>query len=97
VKLGYQADETFCLKISQLRELFVVRWSVFLLGPAGCGKTAIWQTLKEAQTSAGEKTVSAAKALVWCRAASDLHWWFPQLHRVEPFAGVCTSGTMDAA
>lgn len=34
-ELGYQSDETFCVKISQLRELFVVRWSVFLLGPAG--------------------------------------------------------------
>jgi hypothetical protein len=58
MKLGYQADETFCLKISQLRELFVVRWSVFLLGPAGCGKTAIWRTLMKAQNNAGEKTVS---------------------------------------
>lgn len=57
-ELGYQPDETFCLKISQLRELFVVRWSVFLLGPAGCGKTAIWRTLMKAQNAAGEKTVS---------------------------------------
>jgi dynein heavy chain len=57
IKLGYQPDETFCLKISQLRELFVVRWSVFLLGPAGCGKTAIWRTLMKAQNNAGEKTV----------------------------------------
>lgn len=58
--LGYQPDETFCLKISQLRELFVVRWSVFLLGPAGCGKTAIWRTLMKAQNEAGEKTVSSS-------------------------------------
>jgi dynein heavy chain len=57
IELGYQADETFCLKIGQLRELFVVRWSVFLLGPAGCGKTAIWRTLMKAQNNAGEKTV----------------------------------------
>ncbi|KAF6251999.1 flagellar outer dynein arm heavy chain beta [Scenedesmus sp. NREL 46B-D3] len=57
MELGYQADETFCLKISQLRELFVVRWSVFLLGPSGCGKTAIWRTLMKAQNNAGEKTV----------------------------------------
>jgi dynein heavy chain len=35
----------------------VVRWSVFLLGPAGCGKTAIWRTLMKAQNNAGEKTV----------------------------------------
>ena len=56
-ELGYQADDTFCLKISQLREIFVVRWSVFLLGPAGCGKTAIWKTLLRAQQIFGEKSV----------------------------------------
>ena len=56
-ELGYQAEETFCLKISQLREIFAVRWSVFLLGPAGCGKTAIWKTLMRAQQLFGEKTV----------------------------------------
>ena len=57
LELGYQPDEMFLLKISQLRELFVVRWSVFLLGPAGCGKTAIWRTLMKAQLSLGEKTI----------------------------------------
>ena len=36
---------------------FAVRWSVFLLGPAGCGKSAIWRTLMKAQNNAGEKTV----------------------------------------
>lgn len=55
-ELGYQADEGFCLKIGQLRELFGVRWSVFLLGPAGCGKSAIWRTLMKAQNAAGERT-----------------------------------------
>ena len=56
-ELGYQADETFCLKVSQLREIFAVRWSVFLLGPAGCGKSAVWKTLLRAQQLLGEKTV----------------------------------------
>jgi dynein heavy chain, axonemal len=42
--------------VVQLREIFVVRWSVFLLGPAGCGKTAIWKTLRHAQMELGEKT-----------------------------------------
>lgn len=41
----------------QLREIFVVRWSVFLLGPAGCGKSAIWKTLLRAQNNFGEKTI----------------------------------------
>jgi dynein heavy chain len=33
------------------------RWTVFLLGPAGCGKTAIWKTLLRAQNNFGEKTI----------------------------------------
>jgi dynein heavy chain len=70
MELGYQADETFCLKISQLRELFVVRWSVFLLGPAGCGKTAIWRTLMKAQNNAGEKTVRRAVGFTGIRRLS---------------------------
>lgn len=57
LELGYQPDEMFCIKISQLRELLAVRWSVFLLGPAGCAKTAIWRTLMRAQLNHGEKTV----------------------------------------
>lgn len=68
-ELGYQSDETFCLKISQLRELFVVRWSVFLLGPSGCGKTAIWRTLMKAQNNAGEKTV---RGVVICPCLADV-------------------------
>ena len=55
--LGFQPEEAFCLKISQLRELFAVRWSVFVLGPAGCGKSAVWRTLARAQNDAGERTV----------------------------------------
>ena len=57
IELGYQPDDKFCLKVSQLREILVVRWSVFLLGPAGCGKSAIWRTLMRAQQLFGEKTV----------------------------------------
>ena len=55
---GYQADETFVLKITQLREIFQVRWSVFLLGPAGCGKTVVWQTSLDASIRYGEKGVA---------------------------------------
>lgn len=47
--LSLQPDDMFLLKLSQLREIFVVRWSVFLLGPAGCGKSALWKTLRHAQ------------------------------------------------
>lgn len=50
-------------QVSQLREIFEVRWSVFLLGPAGCGKTAIWRTLMKAQNNFGEKTVGGCSVL----------------------------------
>ena len=56
---GYQPEENVILKISQLREIFVVRWSVFLLGMAGCAKTTIWQTLQDAQNAVGEKSTCA--------------------------------------
>ena len=55
-ELGYQSSDTFRLKVSQLREIFEVRWSVFLLGPAGAGKTAVWRTLMRANILFGEKT-----------------------------------------
>lgn len=54
VELGYQPEPTFLLKVSQLREIFDVRWSVFLLGPAGSGKTAIWRTLQRALELSGQ-------------------------------------------
>mmetsp|Transcript_25005 Transcript_25005/g.85566 ORF Transcript_25005/g.85566 Transcript_25005/m.85566 type:complete len:4525 (+) Transcript_25005:136-13710(+) len=54
VQLKYQPEETFVLKITQLREIFTVRWSVFLLGPAGCAKSAVWKTLLLAQKNYGE-------------------------------------------
>jgi dynein heavy chain len=57
-ELGYQPEEAFCLKVTQLREIFEVRWSVFLLGPAGCGKSAVWRTLQRAQNNYGERTQS---------------------------------------
>eukprot|EP01051_Picozoa_sp_SAG22_P001085 SAG22_NODE_38_length_26325_cov_107.302067_23_plen_151_part_00 len=58
VENGYQCEDMFVLKITQLREIFEVRWSVFLLGPAGCGKTVVWQTTLDAQNRYGEKGVA---------------------------------------
>jgi hypothetical protein len=42
---GLQADETFVLKAVELAELLAIRHSVFVIGPAGCGKSEIWKTL----------------------------------------------------
>ena len=42
-------DETFCLKVVQLEELLAIRHCVFVMGPAGAGKSQCWRTLKEAR------------------------------------------------
>jgi dynein heavy chain len=42
---GLQAEETFVLKCVELAELLAIRHSVFVIGPAGCGKSEIWKTL----------------------------------------------------
>ncbi len=46
-KLYYQPEEQFLLKIIQLSEILEVRHCVFIIGPPGCGKTAVWKTLAE--------------------------------------------------
>ena len=48
-KLGNDPDETFCLKVVQLEELLAIRHCVFVMGPAGAGKSQCWRTLKEAR------------------------------------------------
>lgn len=55
MELGYQPDPSFLLKVSQLKEIFEVRWSVFLLGPAGSGKSAVWKTLHRALNLSGQR------------------------------------------
>ena len=48
-KLGNDPDETFCLKVIQLEELLAIRHCVFIMGPAGSGKSQCWRTLKAAR------------------------------------------------
>eukprot|EP00937_MAST-01D_sp_MAST-1D-sp2_P001625 g1625.t1 len=45
VEMGLQPDDAYVLKVVQFQELLDVRHSVFILGPAGCGKTSIWKGL----------------------------------------------------
>jgi len=52
-----QPEENFLAKISAVAELFEVRHSVFILGPPGSGKTAVWNILKDARTRCGFKTI----------------------------------------
>lgn len=46
--VGLQPDDMFVLKGMQLQELLQVRHSVFILGPAGSGKSCVWKTLAAA-------------------------------------------------
>ena len=48
-KLGNDPDEIFKLKVVQLEELLAIRHCVFVMGPAGAGKSQCWRTLKEAR------------------------------------------------
>jgi hypothetical protein len=59
VELGYVPEPAFLLKVSQLREIFQVRWSVFLLGPPGAGKTAVWKTLQRALCLSGQPAIAS--------------------------------------
>lgn len=43
--LGLVNEETFVRKVVELKEILEVRHCVFVIGPAGCGKTAVWNTL----------------------------------------------------
>jgi energy-coupling factor transporter ATP-binding protein EcfA2 len=45
-KLGNNPNERFCLKVVQTEELLVIRHCVFIMGPAGSGKSQCWRTLK---------------------------------------------------
>ncbi|CAM9352734.1 unnamed protein product, partial [Phaeothamnion confervicola] len=48
-KLGNWPDDTFCLKVVQLEELLAIRHCVFVMGPAGAGKSQCWKTLAAAR------------------------------------------------
>ena len=43
---GYQADESFILKVVQLSDILDVRHSVFIVGTPGCAKSTIWKVLQ---------------------------------------------------
>jgi len=47
--LGNDPDETFKLKVIQTEELLAIRHCVFIMGPAGAGKSQVWKTLREAR------------------------------------------------
>jgi len=54
--MGYVPEDIFCLKVVQMREIMEVRHCIFVIGPPGCGKTAVWKTLVRMQNMMGEST-----------------------------------------
>ena len=63
LKAGLQPVEELLIKVVQFQELLDVRHSVMLLGPAGCGKTTIWQTLLGCHNHGNEKRVAVAEVV----------------------------------
>lgn len=55
VKNKLQPEEGLILKIVQLKEIMEVRHSVFIIGPAGCGKSTIWKNLAASMSVNGDK------------------------------------------
>ena len=49
-------DDQFRLKCVQFEELLAIRHCVFLMAPAGAGKTQCWRTLAAARLIRGDKT-----------------------------------------
>jgi dynein heavy chain len=52
-----QMHEPFVDKVVQLYETYNVRHGIMVVGPAGCGKTKIWQVLAKALTRLGTVTI----------------------------------------
>eukprot|EP01051_Picozoa_sp_SAG22_P026968 SAG22_NODE_8793_length_629_cov_1.245283_1_plen_180_part_10 len=47
-------DDEFVLRTVQLGELMEIRHCVFIMGPAGSGKSSCWKVLAEAKNTAGQ-------------------------------------------
>ena len=52
-EMGLQQWEPFVDKVIQLYETYNVRHGIMVVGPAGCGKTAIWHILAKSLTKLG--------------------------------------------
>ncbi|MDP2059879.1 MAG: hypothetical protein Q8J97_09075, partial [Flavobacteriaceae bacterium] len=52
-------NDIFILKCLQYEEILHVRHSVFILGPAGCGKTQCWKCLQLGLRKLGNNCVTA--------------------------------------
>ncbi len=53
-----QPEDRFLQKCAELSELMDIRHSIFILGPAGSGKSEIWKTLFKAYRRRGDECVT---------------------------------------
>jgi len=54
---GLQAEDVFLLKCVELAELLSIRHSIFIIGPAGAGKSELWRTLVGAYRQLGQECI----------------------------------------
>lgn len=52
--MGLINEDSFVLKVVQLKEILDVRHCCFLIGPPGCGKTQVWKTLGKTMNAMNE-------------------------------------------
>ncbi|ETM55018.1 hypothetical protein L914_01719 [Phytophthora nicotianae] len=64
-----QPEEGFLKKMMEYEEVLKVRHSVMLIGPAGCGKSTIWNTLAACH-NADEEGNALAKHLTVCESVN---------------------------
>ena len=63
LETGLSPHPQLIAKVIQFQELLDVRHSVMLLGPAGCGKTTVWETLLECHNVGFSKRVAIAEVV----------------------------------
>jgi dynein heavy chain len=63
VARGLSPHPQLIAKVIQFQELLDVRHSVMLLGPGGCGKTVVWQTLLDCHNLGHSKRVAIAELI----------------------------------
>jgi dynein heavy chain len=61
IESGLSPHPQLIAKVIQFQELLDVRHSVMLLGPAGCGKTVVWETLLNCHNVGHSKRVAIAE------------------------------------
>jgi dynein heavy chain, axonemal len=54
--MGLLPEDAFVIKIVQLAEILEVRHCCFVIGPPGCGKTAVWKSLIKTYCNNGEES-----------------------------------------